>query len=688
VGAVERGMPNRIALGFRCASTCALTIAAALSLLPSTVEAGGDAVYGNRGGDQLREREHRIELSFARGYAELKVRRTVHNGIERHDEAQFWLDIPQGAVATGLRSLGELDGRPAWFEAELLEAEAAAARYLELTGLGGYYPKDPALLSWRSQTQLALQVFPVAPGTDKTVEYELVMPARWEDGRWHVALPSLGTEALPAELILSPDEQLDQLFVDGEVVARGHHVVLDHDIEVALAPRDPARVSLSLASVETGAQHLAHWNITLAPKLSELPKQARIVVVLDQSRSLEPDEIAATRSLAAAYLSHFASSELGAEVALLGFDREVHALTPGFVSAREAASTLASAPIVRRNGSEIGLALAQADALLAEAGKTSPRRIVVVGDLETASRLTPDALAQTVAHSKAIVHFVELGAGEDPSLVRDDQHAWAKLAASSSGVVWQGSAPGVWVDDEQRAWAREVFEELARPVRIDDLRVQVAGLSQTLDYADVLDEGQGIEDLLLSSTAVTSLTIDGLTWNIPVHELAKPSRSEGDRWSALVFGSDVLSELSEPEMMQLAMRGRAVSPVTSYLAIEPGVRPSTEGLEPWESGFGLGGVGLMGGGGGISLAGVGMAGPTFDKQAWLDASLRDGWQRCGGAGIEATLALESQSQELLDVGLTTASPDTSLRACMQQVAWSVELPQQFAALEQWTVTLG
>ena len=33
----------------------------------------------------------------------------------------------------------------------------------ELTGVGGYYPKDPALLSWRSQSQLALQVFPVAP---------------------------------------------------------------------------------------------------------------------------------------------------------------------------------------------------------------------------------------------------------------------------------------------------------------------------------------------------------------------------------------------------------------------------------------------------------------------------------------------------------------------------------------------
>ena len=45
-------------------------------------EAGGDAVYGTRGGEQLREREHQIEMSFARGWAQLKIRRTVHNGIE------------------------------------------------------------------------------------------------------------------------------------------------------------------------------------------------------------------------------------------------------------------------------------------------------------------------------------------------------------------------------------------------------------------------------------------------------------------------------------------------------------------------------------------------------------------------------------------------------------------------------
>ena len=44
-------------------------------------------------------------------------------------------------------------------------------------------------------------------------------------------------------------------------------------------------------------------------------------------------------------------------------------------------------------------------------------------------------------------------------------------------------------------------------------------------------------------------------------------------------------------MMRAAAAGGAVSPVTSYLSIEPGTRPSTEGFGEE---FGTGGPGLAG----------------------------------------------------------------------------------------------
>src|SRR5262249_1609248 len=153
------------------------------------------SVAGTRS-ELLKETTHEIQLSVARGHADLVVRRTVLNGGDRHDQAMFYIDVPSGAVATSLRTLGMQAGRPVWFTAELMEAEAAAAKYQELTGIGGYYPKDPALLSFRSQELLALQVFPVAPQTKKTVEYTLKLPTQYSGGRHRLSLPRIGTGEL------------------------------------------------------------------------------------------------------------------------------------------------------------------------------------------------------------------------------------------------------------------------------------------------------------------------------------------------------------------------------------------------------------------------------------------------------------------------------------------------------------
>ena len=47
-------------------SALASIIAAALAVVPDHAEAGGDAMWGTRGGDLMVEREHQIALSFER----------------------------------------------------------------------------------------------------------------------------------------------------------------------------------------------------------------------------------------------------------------------------------------------------------------------------------------------------------------------------------------------------------------------------------------------------------------------------------------------------------------------------------------------------------------------------------------------------------------------------------------------
>ena len=136
-------------------------------------------------------------MTLAPGHATLLVQRTVENLGRRHDQADWQIILPATAVATQLRTRGVLDGVPRWFVGELMEAEEAARKYRELTGVGGYYPKDPALLSWRSQGHLALQVFPVPPGERKTISYTLKMPTEYRDGRHELTIPSLGADRSP-----------------------------------------------------------------------------------------------------------------------------------------------------------------------------------------------------------------------------------------------------------------------------------------------------------------------------------------------------------------------------------------------------------------------------------------------------------------------------------------------------------
>src|SRR5689334_10548288 len=111
-----------------------LAILAAI-LPPKIIRA--DEVSGLRS-DQVFERRQRAEVTMDRGHATVVVRRTVENLGPRHDQVTFEIDVPESAVAVALRTLGMRNGEPIWFRGDLLEAEEAARRYRELTGIGGY----------------------------------------------------------------------------------------------------------------------------------------------------------------------------------------------------------------------------------------------------------------------------------------------------------------------------------------------------------------------------------------------------------------------------------------------------------------------------------------------------------------------------------------------------------------------
>lgn len=645
-----------------------------------------DSLSGTRG--ELSEKSHVVDVTCDRGRARLVVRRTVHNAQARADQAVFFLDMPSGAVATGLRTLGTVDGRPHWFTGDLLEAEAAAAKYRELTGIGGAYPKDPALLSWRHQSLLELQVFPVPGGQPKTVEYTLDLPSSYRDGRWRLELPPLGTEKLPATVVVRAARPGDRLFAgaaDGggaseRRVRDGAAVEWPKDgaLELSLAPGAQAPLDGALASVPFGtARNLVHWHLEAAAPIERAPSGAFVVVVLDGSRSVSADEAALQRAAARAYLSHLP----GARVEVLTFDRLVHRRHGAFVSVADAVTGLSGGDVARANGSRFEEALSEADGLLATAPFGAPRRILALTDLRTREALDPTRVRSP--SSGAVLHIAVVDSGS-PALARDDDDGWAKPARGTGGVLWRATAS---LDAGDAADMRRVYEEWARPMRIDHVKLVAAGIDPSgLSVGETLDEGQGLEELRIEVRGVPRVTLSGELWSRPIVRQLAADRAEGDFWSAAVFGSHLQGGLTEPEMMTLAQRGHAVSPVTSYLAVEPGVRPSTEGLEA--SGIGEGGGGR---GEGIGLGSIGVfgrgSGTGFDHEAALRAALAPAWRACGGKPGDATVDVETTLDEVVDVPRVVVATDDQ-RACLAEAVWRLTLPPAFASEhETFTVAL-
>jgi len=169
--------------------------------------------------------------------------------------------------------------------------------------------------------------------------------------------------------------------------------------------------------------------------------------------------------------------------------------------------------------------------------------------------------------------------------------------------------------------------------------------------------------------------LSGKVWARPFRRVVPATRAFSRTTAALVFSLGKHGSLEPKEMMKVARASRAVSPVTSYLAIEPGVRPSTEGLDglidhAFGEAYGVGGLGLVGTGRG--------GGGSFNDMGDLVSGLVE---RCvkahrPAAGWTATLSVETTVREIVDVKLQT-SLRGPLGRCVVEGAWKVRLPPDY-----------
>ncbi|HOX46504.1 MAG TPA: VWA domain-containing protein [Myxococcota bacterium] len=695
-----------------------------LSLLflgPLAPAARADTLTSTRG-EPVVETRHLVRARFEPGLATLRVERVFQNCGRVADQAELRIELPRGAAAVGLRIRGARE----WYEGQLMESRMAAVVYESLTGFGPWPTRDPALLFWIEPGELGLSVFPVPPGGEAVVEYTLLAPLPYRAGRHVLFYPAVARQAELARpsLILEGARPGARLEVDGRPARAGALLELgrrqlagdgpgqedvdgcDEEDEALCPTEGAARLELEAPPVDVlGARYglsrladgraVVRLEIDAGVPLRPAPRGASVVFVLDASRSFRREGLLAALQLVEAYAAHLPDARF--EVVL--FHRRAERLLVGdqaFTPAPRLEAALKQAAAVPgrlevQNGSHLEAGLGLAAELLR--GRRGPRRIVAVTDGRMRTRYEDAWSDQALAPlgKRALLHVVELvpgQEGDEAELSREDDALLAPLALARGGILAtldQGCT--------RRDYALASLE-LVRPVRLDGFRVlgRQRGAEIELEGLEVpptLDEGTQLRYMELSGSAPDFVVVEGRLWAEPFSRVVPAEARFSERVvPALVIGSELVDDLDELAQLRLATAAGAVSPQTSYLSIEPGARPSLEGLERGER-SGVSGMGARG------SAGVSVGAASASKKPDLTGELtrlaRQATRDCfqgEAAEDRLTVSLEVTLDELVDVFLP--EPDQAgapLRRCVEEALWALDLPDSFDQ-PRVQVTLG
>ena len=432
-----------------------------------------------------------------------------------------------------------------------------------------------------------------------------------------------------------------------------------------------SRLGRVVASDEVEFSRLA---LEVAPELRTLPKRASVVFVIDGSRSrdgLQPD-----LATLAAYLSHVPD----ATVEVVVYRRSAQRVFGEFVSSSSVHERLVEAQesgaLDLGNGSalEAGLRLAARTLDAQRLRSPGPSRIVVLSDRRLRSRFENHMATRALgkAPNGTVAHIVTPQASGLAGVARRDDWALAPVAERTGGVAFEVRG----TQEPLKALAAPVLA-LVRPVSIDGVTMSAVGVDPDAlpEPPERLLEGQSFGYMKQVPDAPRRVVFRGRIWSRPWTHTVKTSATYDRATAGFVFSEDEYGGLSDDEQLKVAKFGRVVSPVTSYLAIEPGVRPSVDGLEHG-SGAGFGGRGRR-----VARVRAARAGASPPPLPTIASLMPEGIKRCSelhhpAPGWNVELDVETTGVEIVDViGRGKAS---ALRACLVEEVWSVELPDEFA----------
>ncbi|MBK9069447.1 MAG: proprotein convertase P-domain-containing protein [Myxococcales bacterium] len=445
-------------------------------------------------------------------------------------------------------------------------------------------------------------------------------------------------------------------------------------IEIAAPTIDIVAGRLGRVDVIADKQ-IARFELDTAAELLPAPKGAHVVFAVDASHSQQAKGIAAQLRLIKAYASHLPDASFEIVSYRRRASRVFGKWQPAATVAIALDKAVAAGGFAPGNGSALDAAATLATEILR--GDTAPTRLVfLTDDLLRPGFHNRDALAALAGlPPRAIVHVATVKLDEsadEVTFVRDDTLPRGVLATRHRGIAV--TLDGLGGSGEKRLGA--VALHLVRPTQIDNFRVvgwpEVDGDNE--EIPDSLKEGTGLRLMgIAGNAAPTRVQLRGKIWSDDFTRTVTVNQRFSIATAGWLFSEDEYGEFSDEEQYKVAMYGRAVSPVTSYLAIEPGTRPSYDGFE--HAGIGLGGFGAAGfGAGGDGARGIRRQAP--DLRALIDTAACRKVAR--GPADKVTLVIDTTFAEIVDVRAHANSGGSpAFYACVVEATWAAVLDQRF-----------
>lgn len=518
-------------------------------------------------------------------------------------EADYIFPLPKGAAFQDLKL--SIDGE--LVSGETLSAERARSIYEQIVR----QQRDPALVEWMGYGMLRARIFPIAPGEEKKVVVRFQMVAEREGDALRVdyfqgtqrtersdegergrnqsqslnragTFRSSFTLTYPNDAIYgnaySPTHTLDVTRRSGrrEVKVTGG----SSEITLLIPVRRSSQPAISVLTYAPRAEDGFALMTLSPPAIAPRATPRDVTLVLDVSGSMSGVKI---RQARAAGKQVLATLDPGDRFRLIDFSTDVRTFREGFVRAtsENIESGLRYLESLDASGST-NISGALDTALEGDTPSGRLGLVLFVTDgAPTIGERNPDAIAARVARLRRDRRIFSFGVGADLNVALVERLA----------IEGRGTAHFVRPEESVERAVSIVASRLTSPM-VTDIRVGAEGVRLVKRHpSEAADIFAGQDYVLLtrySGSGTSTIRFEGKTANGPVSwstRVAFPSSSRENSFVARLWATQRVGYLSaekrksggsheiDDEIRELGEKYAIPTEFTSYLVLEPGMRP-------------------------------------------------------------------------------------------------------------------